>query len=603
MPRKISQLEAATDVTASDLIQIVDIEDTGMAVSGTNKKCTAQLMANELGKLTNITATGSNTARSLANRFSDVVNVKDFGAKGDGVTDDTAAIQAAINFGSANKKSVLIPSGIFKVIGNRAAGALTIPVAGLTLYGCGGFNSILKTTGEYGILAATDANKIELDGVGFEGENVGRVEWQWGMMFRGVLMANIKNCRFFGLGQTAIMLAKTGFGGSDSVPNGSRQCEKVTIESNDFESCAGAIGTKYVGVNDLVINANRIKNVTSVGIALESEQSPSSITTEFADRQVVTNNVIDGVIGDSLTNIAWGITLTERCRLSIVSNNTITNVVGITISAGILISTSPAQDDSLVETFSVSGNVISSCTSTSGRGHGILLTAGDSNVNYVSVVGNTIKGCFNGFTIANDGGSKTLGQVIGGSFVGNVVSECSDNGVWTDTTSGSGGIALKGWTISGNTLIKNGASGIAIKAEGCPISSNNCIENTNAGIFISSGSGAGNVISGNSCTGNSDSGIVANGDHLLIHGNSCVNNGNVTATSYGIYAQSGSFTVVVDNNCSDTQTIKTQEWGIRAPSGSTVRENQLIGNATGSIWAGIANYNTGTYDAGLNRTA
>ncbi len=45
MPTKISQLETATDVTASDLIQVIDIEDTGMAVSGTNKKCTAQLLA------------------------------------------------------------------------------------------------------------------------------------------------------------------------------------------------------------------------------------------------------------------------------------------------------------------------------------------------------------------------------------------------------------------------------------------------------------------------------------------------------------------------------------------------------------------------------
>jgi hypothetical protein len=45
------------------------------------------------------TATGSTTARSLANRFADVANVLDFGAVGDGSTDNNAAILAAIATG------------------------------------------------------------------------------------------------------------------------------------------------------------------------------------------------------------------------------------------------------------------------------------------------------------------------------------------------------------------------------------------------------------------------------------------------------------------------------------------------------------------------
>jgi hypothetical protein len=57
-------------------------------------------------------ATGSTAARSLANRFGDVVNAKDFGAIGDGVADDTAAIQAAID---VQKGPVFLPNGIYLV--------------------------------------------------------------------------------------------------------------------------------------------------------------------------------------------------------------------------------------------------------------------------------------------------------------------------------------------------------------------------------------------------------------------------------------------------------------------------------------------------------
>ena len=59
-----------------------------------------------------VVSTGSTTERDLEDRFSEVVNVKDYGAKGDGTTDDTAAIQAAVDTEAGR---IFLPAGRYKM--------------------------------------------------------------------------------------------------------------------------------------------------------------------------------------------------------------------------------------------------------------------------------------------------------------------------------------------------------------------------------------------------------------------------------------------------------------------------------------------------------
>ena len=184
------------------------------------------------------TGTGA-TARTVDAKLKDTISVKDFGAIGDGVTDDTAAIQAAVTAVGIAGGCVLIPTGTYKI-----TSAINIPqvvaIKGqcaersiIRPYGCNGINFVISNG--IGPIAIED---IFIYGSGCQtfsaiiavgnsttaskvtGLNINRVrvsDFKYAINWRGVWSSTIKNCSFnnciFGI------LLKG-------------QCVKISVENN-----------------------------------------------------------------------------------------------------------------------------------------------------------------------------------------------------------------------------------------------------------------------------------------------------------------------------------------------------------------------------------
>lgn len=85
-------------------------------------------------------------ARNLGNRATEIVSVKDFGAIGDGVTDDTASIQAAITYCQSNTqyggKALYLPAGRYKTTAD-----LVPSMQFLTIFGDGPWATQINVVG------------------------------------------------------------------------------------------------------------------------------------------------------------------------------------------------------------------------------------------------------------------------------------------------------------------------------------------------------------------------------------------------------------------------------------------------------------------------
>jgi hypothetical protein len=344
-----------------------------------------------------VTASGATTARPLAARFSETVNVKDFGAAGNGVTDDTVAIQAAFA-ATADGSTIVFPAGSYVVA----------PVATVQYHDLGAPNGVRKTavtvTGRKNLTVRGDGTvNIIVNGTGTE-----RVAF----FFTGCTNVKIEG---LGFGLTNVA---TSVGGGSILA--SEDWYPIALEGNDgVEVARCKFVTPRCAVFADSFNGAANKNI-NVHDSTFMNVTYSSLLTRNASGVRFAGNYCEGT-GRNWHTYGEDVALADLTTNSVVSDNRFVNPNGIqsrvtpSTNLGPTAITGNVKSGGgiFVEIYQASNVTVSGNTSTgTGTAEHILFTNATNTANEnVSITGNTF---LNGGRVVNDyfAGSNTKDGLI-----------------------------------------------------------------------------------------------------------------------------------------------------------------------------------------------
>lgn len=221
--------------------------------------------------------------RTVTAKLQDVVSVKDFGAIGDGVVDDTSAIQAALNSGA---NSVVVPDGTYIVTSLLVSSALTI-------FGPG---KLKRTTSLSSSVINITASNVVIDGISFAGASEGSTVVTQNSSDNAVLVSGTSSVSPLS-NITFRSLNIDGFAGFGVFVN---YAVNVIAESNYVVNC-GYCGIGFLSVIEGRITNNRVKNITAstgvnyYGIFITRDPSKNLSNSARSTNCIVSNNIVSEV--------------------------------------------------------------------------------------------------------------------------------------------------------------------------------------------------------------------------------------------------------------------------------------------------------------------
>lgn len=374
--------------------------------------------------------------RTLLEKIREFVTVKDFGAEGDGVTDDTSAVQAALDFGG----NIYFPPGIYCI--NKTI-TMTAHNTQLKGSGEGYIGTQIKTLP--GFLGAhmfqINSSCAIFDGLMFcgDGHLRGVNASVNGLNFdRADLSADIdcfiKNCAFSNLDICVRAIGKN-ISVRDSLFAQSKcgiffnqragtSCYGVRIESNRFHGIGGA---DYKG------SADNDPNITGLnpGYCIDARETGDITFTQIVDNYADTSGhfflgrLPYGTIASNIIKDAWSgaIRIEGSTHVNIANNQIRSGFSSKDTGCGIHFS-------STVSMSKVVGNVVSGFYR-----HGLFIESGNQNIisDNMVVDNNLSCGEYDGINIA----AGTISNVVTGNVIRSTLGDAAGHryGIYTEGVS------------------------------------------------------------------------------------------------------------------------------------------------------------------------
>ena len=188
-----------------------------------------------------VRATGSTISRTFGDIEADVVNVKFFNAKGDGITDDTAAIQAAAT-AAAGKKLYFPASATPYLVGT----AITL-LDNTEVMGDGKGSVIKITSGDINGFVATGRSYITIHNLQVFSVTIGTTAGVAGVCLNNCDKCRVYNCVFIGMSWSGVFLNVTT--NSEVVSNSFSGILGTNGDSNDV-CCYRAANGNLISLNN-----------------------------------------------------------------------------------------------------------------------------------------------------------------------------------------------------------------------------------------------------------------------------------------------------------------------------------------------------------------